>query len=135
MEARTDDGENVILLEAACPPIVPHFTVPGNAECKDKEVPLTELIGKNVPEDLTYCSKVARHDIGTKLMAALKKLTWGEADLLQYGWKGDKVDMVKDDVSAAWLWVSGLAARIFHEHLDSFPEWTSLTIARGKGLE
>ena len=135
MEARTDDVEKDFLPEAACPPIVPPFTGGDNTHCK-KEGLRKNSVGKSLPSDLTYSSKVARYDIGCKMMAAAKKLPWDKGAVLQFGWKGNKSDVEKDVASAEWLLVSGFAARVFNEHLASFPQWTysTLTIAKGSGL-
>ena len=126
------------MLEAACPPIVPPFTSGDIAHCKKEEF-IKNYTGKGLPSDLTYSSKVARYDIGSKMMAAAKKLPWDKGAVLQFGWKGNKSDVEKEVASAEWLLVSGLAARLFNEHLASFQQWTystltTLTIAKGSGL-
>ena len=91
---------------------------------------------KILPNDLSYGTKVARYDIGSKMMAAIKKLPWDKGVVLQYGWKGNEMDIDKEETTAEWTLVSGLAARLFNEHLASFPEWTysTLTVAKGPGL-
>ena len=64
----TDDGKIINLPEAANVPIEPHFIVPDKPADDLWTDKLTKKNGKKIREDLTYGCKVARHDVGSKML-------------------------------------------------------------------
>ena len=96
----------------------------------------SDKLPKDIPEALLYGIKVARVDVGQKMAGVLRKLSWPDTGIIKIGWKAADVPFSEGLDEKEWLHVTGLAARLFHEHLTTCPEWTYsvTTCARGKGL-
>ena len=76
--------------------------------------------GKNLPSDLTYGSKVARHDIGCKMMAAVKKLPWDKGSCSSSVGKATRRTSIRKRLqrNGSWSLGSPLACSMSTWHLS-----------------